>query len=306
MKDNPIIQKRWFLSEIEFLREHYPELPMHRIGKILNRSYKSIESQIRRLKLYSKNRKRERFLFWSPDEIRFLKEKYSKLSLVEIARILHRSVRSVESKSRRLKLRQQAICNIEPLNLTETEKAYIAGLLDGEGNVNISIIRRHGKPLRVIPQVEISNTNKEVLEWIAERVNQGNRRISRLRRYTDHRFSKPLDNYYLSISGRLAIEPFLQALLPYLHIKKLPTECLFKFLKSHIPFEPYTLEDWQNILRLRETINSRKDAHIESRRILRHFVKELEQTGNRREKDFRGLINTFEPSLSRETHDHRS
>lgn len=289
MKENPINQKRWSPSEIKFLKEHYPELPMHRIGKILNRSYKSIESQIRRLKLYSKDTNRGKLLSWSSDEIQFLEEKYSKLSLVEIAKILHRSVQSLENKSRRLKLQQQAINNIKPLNLTETEKAYFAGFLDGEGNVNVSIKRQHGKPQRVISQVEISNTNKEVLEWITERLNQGDRRISRLRHCMDHRFSPPRDAYYLKISGRLAIEPFLQTLLPYLHVKKKPTKYLLRFLRSHIPFERYTLRDWKNILKLRETINSHKDAHIRSRQALNYFVKELESKESRESEEINNL-----------------
>lgn len=267
--------KHWSSDETEFLKNNYPKLSMQNIAKILNRSVRAVESRIGRLGLYSTNR--AKLITWSSDEVKFLKENYLKLSLREIAKSLNRSIGSVGGQSRRLKLRQQEINNIKPLKLAETEKAYIAGFLDGDGSVRISIHLRNGKPRTAIASVEISNSNRVVLEWIAEQVNRDNRKIAGLRYYTERRFTKPLDMYYLKITGRLGIEPFLQLLLPYLHVKLEAAQNLLQFLQSRIPFKPYTLEDWRNVLKIREAVGSRKDADIRSREALRHFIKEQEQ-----------------------------
>lgn len=61
---------------------------------------------------------------------------------------------------------------IPDFTLTPTEAAYIAGFFDGEGSVGISKISSRGiRGKRVNPNyvlhVKISNSDKQVLEWIA-------------------------------------------------------------------------------------------------------------------------------------------
>jgi hypothetical protein len=54
--------------------------------------------------------------------------------------------------------------------MTETEKAYIAGIIDGEGS--IMLIKFHKNQLPS-PCISISSATIEVLEWIKAKVNAG-------------------------------------------------------------------------------------------------------------------------------------
>lgn len=52
-----------------------------------------------------------------------------------------------------------------PLKITE--KAYLAGLIDGEGSISLVV---HGKGQLPQPQLNISNTNLKVLKWVKKKV----------------------------------------------------------------------------------------------------------------------------------------
>ena len=59
------------------------------------------------------------------------------------------------------------------INLSETDLAYFAGLLDGEGHVAIKYFKRHisYRPYsRYGLMVGISNTNFDVMRWLLEHV----------------------------------------------------------------------------------------------------------------------------------------
>ena len=63
------------------------------------------------------------------------------------------------------------IINIKPskdtLNMNETEKAYIAGIIDGEGSIMLQ--RFHAKEYPS-PCVSIASTTLELLKWIKKTV----------------------------------------------------------------------------------------------------------------------------------------
>ena len=56
-------------------------------------------------------------------------------------------------------------------NLTETEKAYIAGIIDGEGNMSLSKMSNSEVSYRV--NLYISNTNKELINWLHHKFRNG-------------------------------------------------------------------------------------------------------------------------------------
>lgn len=84
----------------------------------------------------------------------------------------------------------------------QTDYAYIAGLLDGEGTINVSNT--------LLLFIRIRNTNKAVLEWVREIMGSGNI-------YFDRRKDKPC--YSLELACKKAIE-FLEPLRPYIRIKQ--------------------------------------------------------------------------------------
>lgn len=54
--------------------------------------------------------------------------------------------------------------------MTETEKAYIAGIIDGEGS--IMLIRAHPREFPS-PCVSIASTTMELLKWVKSTVGSG-------------------------------------------------------------------------------------------------------------------------------------
>lgn len=54
--------------------------------------------------------------------------------------------------------------------VTETEKAYIAGIIDGEGTV--TLVRGHRNETHA-PEVSVANTNLDLLEWLRQKIGSG-------------------------------------------------------------------------------------------------------------------------------------
>jgi len=54
--------------------------------------------------------------------------------------------------------------------LEETEKAYIAGIVDGEGTVTLT---KHHKNETPTPRISVSNNNLELLKWLRTKVGGG-------------------------------------------------------------------------------------------------------------------------------------
>ena len=51
--------------------------------------------------------------------------------------------------------------------MTETEKAYIAGIIDGEGSIMLQKIHSNEHPS---PCISIASTTLELLKWIKETI----------------------------------------------------------------------------------------------------------------------------------------
>ena len=54
--------------------------------------------------------------------------------------------------------------------MIKVEKAYLAGLIDGEGTITLTVCNKGQLPQ---PQLSISNNNLNVLEWVKQKVSCG-------------------------------------------------------------------------------------------------------------------------------------
>lgn len=93
--------------------------------------------------------------------------------------------------------------------LTEIEKAYIAGILDGEGSIMLTTLHKNQTPS---PVVAIASTDKELLDWLKEKIG-GSICIKPPRKET-HNVS-----WDWKIAHNLALE-FLKDILPYMRIQR--------------------------------------------------------------------------------------
>lgn len=91
--------------------------------------------------------------------------------------------------------------------MTEAEKAYIAGVIDGEGSIMLSRFHKNQYPS---PCISISSTDMELLEWIL-RVTQMGRIINK----KNYNKDKHLDSFTYRVIYNDAlilltqVEPFL-------------------------------------------------------------------------------------------------
>ena len=103
----------------------------------------------------------------------------------------------------------------ENLSLNEVEKAYIAGIVDGEGTIGLW---RHHKNETASPMVTIANNSLDLLQWIQSKV--GGNICSKKKRQAHHG-----DSYALSLKQDRAI-CFLNEIKSYLIIKKQQAELI--------------------------------------------------------------------------------
>lgn len=94
--------------------------------------------------------------------------------------------------------------------MTELEKAYIAGIIDGEGSIMLQRFHKNQFPS---PCVSIASSTIELLNWIREKVRYGV--IKRKKNYNP---KKHKDCYSYSLKYDEAIK-FIEAIYPYLIIE---------------------------------------------------------------------------------------
>ena len=108
--------------------------------------------------------------------------------------------------------------------LTETEAAYVAGFLDGEGHVGIAC-QSSG---RFVPFIRTSNTNQQVILWIAQRL-PGNKI------WEDQRENGHKTQWHIEWTSRQNMLMVLDAVQPFLIVKAEAAFYLREFLTTMRP-----------------------------------------------------------------------
>ena len=114
--------------------------------------------------------------------------------------------------------------------LTETEKAYLAGVVDADGCITIICSKSGISPSHTL-LVSISQANQPFLERWCQKAELGG--VYRSKKAGDNEglpFTRHRDQYLWNISAGKA-EGFLIDLLPYLDIKKPQAELALRFRK---------------------------------------------------------------------------
>lgn len=97
--------------------------------------------------------------------------------------------------------------------MTEAERAYAAGLMDGEGC--FTILRRHQRTEWFVAAVNVTNSERSMVEWLQER--WGGSIYARPSR-SPRTGLLGKTSYHWSLSAKL-LEPFLADVQPYLIVK---------------------------------------------------------------------------------------
>lgn len=114
-------------------------------------------------------------------------------------------------------------------SLTELEKAYIAGVIDGEGCITLyrREIKQHGTITYVL-QVSIANTSKALIEWLQLKIPLTGIYTHSQQRYKLNGEPKR-KSYRWVVSGNQRAKAFLSLILPYLVIKKSQAEAALSY-----------------------------------------------------------------------------
>ncbi len=121
--------------------------------------------------------------------------------------------------------------------LTKEQGAYIAGIIDGEGTISITIHpqkTKSGVGEQILHKVAVSNTDKRLLHWLVDATGLGQvKSVSMPRQTTLERFDaakiKPLFIWGLWANG---IRELLPEIIPYLVIKHRHAELMLDSLEQ--------------------------------------------------------------------------
>ena len=113
---------------------------------------------------------------WTVEEEQTLKANFPKLSLnsctgpvtqTSLLFLFHNKTwDSIKWKARQLGLKREFKKVYSPLKLSDFDRGYLAGLLDGEGCISLIRNKRKGGYERYYQYVSIANTDLAVLKWV--------------------------------------------------------------------------------------------------------------------------------------------
>ena len=110
--------------------------------------------------------------------------------------------------------------------MSDTDLAYTAGIMDGEGNIGIyANTSRKGNPVLSL-KIRVSSTDEWLPQWLKE---QFGGHVGVQLQPEDKNW-KPA--WYWTVSCRKAMA-VLEVILPYLHLKKPQAELAIKFQQRH-------------------------------------------------------------------------
>lgn len=125
--------------------------------------------------------------------------------------------------------------------LTEVEKAYLAGIVDGEGSMGYYF---HKAKNRYEATLSIVNTESSIMTWIKDRIDYGNFVSARKQDASGRR--KHVVHVW-RINNKTRVKDFLEAITPYLVTKQEQANVLLNLWategKDYVEQTPEVLEN---------------------------------------------------------------
>jgi hypothetical protein len=214
------VRHKWTNDELALLKKLWEsDTPSQKIAEAFGVRYSTVK------RVACKHGFR-RPIYWKPQEIEILQKYYSKLPKDELQRLLpKRSWISILAKAEELGLTRSLLTNLKPIDfsfLTDNEKGYIAGIIDGEGT--ISLEKRKFSNVKIHPVISISNCSLELLNHIQKIIKCGTVRLAKKAN------QKARPEYKLSINRINQIEGLLSIITPYLILKRKQAEIVLEFI----------------------------------------------------------------------------
>lgn len=265
----------WTEKDTKYLRRYYPYADREDLCKTLNRSWNAIMNKAKKLNI----RRMVRGGSWTSKELEYLRKHYPWEDRTIICeRLKEKDWKSIRRMAHKLKVRRRVRYGVVQWkvnrNIHSTDAAYIAGFLDGEGCLSITLATVDGIHY-AYPICDITNTDYEVLEWICQTIGQSLKGSLSVRKRPQktHR-----DGWELRIRGRLQMVVLLRQLLPYLKVKKRQAKLLLEYMQSDTTSR--SIKALKYALAVREATDSYRETDIKNRERLRKIITELEHQTN--------------------------
>ncbi len=195
---------------------------------------------------------------WKEEEIKILKNMFVNGDESEICKFIpNRAWGSIRWKGTSLGLKRNVWLNkekaIQKPTLTDIEKGYISGIIDGEGYVGFR--SRHWKNGGLIyrPSIMIANNNESVLKFIQEKF--GGLILKRDAR-GNHKAT-----FTLELCSKRGVISILEPVEDILIVKKMQCELMLEWCYSrfnrNMKDSPYTQKEMELVCKIKE-LNVRK------------------------------------------------
>jgi hypothetical protein len=208
-------------------------MPLEEIAKTVGHSVRSTVNKAHELGL------KRGFCFfkksWREEEDEIIRKMYPVSPKEEILKALpNRSWRTVIQRASQLRITRLELARMQDImkkwqveKIPEVEKAYLAGIIDGEGVIGISKYHHpHAKREHYVTYFSIINTSKALADWLEEKIFS---KISVKRRMVPRVSSLGKKPCYRFTIGTKNACILLKAILPYLVIKKRQAELVIQF-----------------------------------------------------------------------------
>jgi hypothetical protein len=184
--------------------------------------------------------------------IHYIVENYPKMKISELSKITNLCAWTIIKYAHKHGLRKCGNIYIDLSKLSNTDLAYIAGLLDGEGTVTYQGYneKSNGRKTAGGPIVQISNTHKPTINWLVSI-------FGYKMRFQCRNLEKHQQCYSARIFGWKNVLVFLRACYPYLRIKKKQAEVLMKLCQSRLKhlYQKYYTSDELKLVEQLHTLN---------------------------------------------------
>jgi hypothetical protein len=160
------------------------------------------------------------------EEIKLIREQYPLLGISIAPRLQRHSREAIQWKAKRLGVKR--LCCVPDYTLRENDAIALAMLIDCEGT--IGIWKRSKRECCYNPEIDIYNTNKDIIEWATSVI-----QTLPFRYYIDdrgHIIHKR--SYQVSVRGIGNTYSLLSAVSPFLKAKKEQANLVIQFDSSKI------------------------------------------------------------------------
>ncbi|MBA7652200.1 hypothetical protein ES703_60030 [subsurface metagenome] len=264
--------KKWTKEEIEFMIKHRLDYSLAEMAARVGHPKSSVLDKIHDLGYTWRRKKQEHRKSWTPGEDQFLKDNYGPILTKEIAKKLNRTLCSIRNRIQKLNLwlrTKEEISKAPEFHLTDTEAAYIAGIIDGEGSFSVHLTFRIYHP-NVGLSLSITNTSLDLIEWFRAKLKANQKYLYR------NRCVGSKTTYVIAISQRAHLQKIIPRIFQFLIVKKRLATLFLKILelKKRGALDPELLQAILEFKELQDVRNSRIKKSTEK---LREFIRGLQR-----------------------------